>query len=246
MCGVWVALEDMDMDNGPLVYYPGSHKLPEITLEDVGPGADEAAYSEYIAAMIERLELEAGLRDDPQGPGAALGRNLLHGGSPQRDMSRTRHSQVTHFFFEGCKYWAPLLSDGATSTGAIRSGSPTTPRARWQARAGPRARPPSVPVGATVLVASRRRRDAGEHRGPPRLALPQRRAWRVAWLLPGGQREAIDLLEDLRAAEPEYLVLPETAFWWLDHYGELAQFLERSCDRILSDESCVIYALPPA
>ena len=28
MCGVWVALEDMDMDNGPLVYYPGSHQLP--------------------------------------------------------------------------------------------------------------------------------------------------------------------------------------------------------------------------
>ena len=28
MCGVWVALEDMDMENGPLVYYPGSHKLP--------------------------------------------------------------------------------------------------------------------------------------------------------------------------------------------------------------------------
>ena len=27
MCGVWVALEDMDMTNGPLQYYPGSHKL---------------------------------------------------------------------------------------------------------------------------------------------------------------------------------------------------------------------------
>ena len=27
MCGVWVALEDMDMDNGPLIYYPGSYKL---------------------------------------------------------------------------------------------------------------------------------------------------------------------------------------------------------------------------
>src|SRR5689334_14032123 len=33
MCGVWVALEDMDMDNGPLVYYPGSHKLPMPTWE---------------------------------------------------------------------------------------------------------------------------------------------------------------------------------------------------------------------
>ena len=35
--GVWVALEDMDMDNGPLVYYPGSHKLPSPTGRDRAP-----------------------------------------------------------------------------------------------------------------------------------------------------------------------------------------------------------------
>ena len=35
MCGVWVALEDMDMDNGPLVYYPGSHKLPWPTWDEI-------------------------------------------------------------------------------------------------------------------------------------------------------------------------------------------------------------------
>lgn len=36
--------------------------------------------------------------------------NLLHGGAPQKDRERTRHSQVTHYFFEGCKNFAPLLS----------------------------------------------------------------------------------------------------------------------------------------
>src|SRR5450755_59137 len=36
MCGVWVALEDVDMDCGPLVYYPGSHKLAQVTPTDVG------------------------------------------------------------------------------------------------------------------------------------------------------------------------------------------------------------------
>src|SRR5262249_17904426 len=30
LCGVWVALEDIDLDNGPLIYYPGSHRLPEL------------------------------------------------------------------------------------------------------------------------------------------------------------------------------------------------------------------------
>ena len=33
MCGVWIALEDMDTENGPLVYYPGSHKLPTPTVD---------------------------------------------------------------------------------------------------------------------------------------------------------------------------------------------------------------------
>ena len=42
--------------------------------------------------------------------------NLLHGGSPQRDPSLTRWSQVTHYFFEGCRYWKPLDSrDGQRS-----------------------------------------------------------------------------------------------------------------------------------
>jgi len=36
MCGVWIALEDMDENNGTLVFYPQSHKLPEATLNDIG------------------------------------------------------------------------------------------------------------------------------------------------------------------------------------------------------------------
>ena len=38
MCGVWVALEDIDEENGPLVFYPASHKLPLVIMEDVAPG----------------------------------------------------------------------------------------------------------------------------------------------------------------------------------------------------------------
>ena len=36
--------------------------------------------------------------------------NLLHGGSPAKDPNRTRKSQVTHFFFEGTRYYTPLMS----------------------------------------------------------------------------------------------------------------------------------------
>ncbi|MGL6281893.1 MAG: phytanoyl-CoA dioxygenase family protein, partial [Microcoleaceae cyanobacterium] len=36
MCGVWIALEDVDINNGPLHYYAGSHKLPAFNLADLG------------------------------------------------------------------------------------------------------------------------------------------------------------------------------------------------------------------
>jgi len=36
MCGVWVALEDVHEDAGPLLYYPGSHKWPVYTNEQLG------------------------------------------------------------------------------------------------------------------------------------------------------------------------------------------------------------------
>ena len=37
--------------------------------------------------------------------------NLFHGGCPVRDPNRTRHSQVTHFYFDGCRYYTPFYSD---------------------------------------------------------------------------------------------------------------------------------------
>jgi len=44
----------------------------------------------------------------------------LHGGTVQTDRSLTRHSQVTHYFFEGCTYYTPL-------TGAVRQPVEITP-----------------------------------------------------------------------------------------------------------------------
>jgi ectoine hydroxylase-related dioxygenase (phytanoyl-CoA dioxygenase family) len=127
MCAVWVALEDIDMENGPLVYYPGSHKLPEVMPGDVGihvspdqeavSGEDYyAAYEPYIEKLIEREGLEPHYGTLRKGQALMWATNLLHGGMPVRDPSRTRHSQVTHYFFEGCKLWSPLLtSEGHTA-----------------------------------------------------------------------------------------------------------------------------------
>jgi ectoine hydroxylase-related dioxygenase (phytanoyl-CoA dioxygenase family) len=115
MCGVWVALEDVDLDNGPVVFYPGSHKLPFMLMADAGlePGEESyGSYEEHIARLIERERLEPRHGTMRKGQALVWAANLLHGGAPQPDRARSRHSQVTHYFFEGCRYWAPMTSSG--------------------------------------------------------------------------------------------------------------------------------------
>jgi ectoine hydroxylase-related dioxygenase (phytanoyl-CoA dioxygenase family) len=136
MCGVWVALEEIDMENGPLVYYPGSHKLPEVAADDldglVGNSAGRAlssllrrlarrpqrveetyrAYEQFVGGVISRSGIEPRYGTIRKGQALVWAANLLHGGSPRADPKRTRHSQVTHYFFEGCRYYTPVLSRG--------------------------------------------------------------------------------------------------------------------------------------
>lgn len=121
MCGVWVALEHVDMDCGPLVYYPGSHRLPFASPERVGiqvaPGQEAASYEDYtsryepyIEELIQREGMTPQYATLAKGQAVVWAANLLHGGSPVRVPGRTRRSQVTHYYFEGARLWSPLQS----------------------------------------------------------------------------------------------------------------------------------------
>jgi hypothetical protein len=116
MCGVWLALEDIGPDCGPLVYYPGSHMLPEYTLQDVGVPAIPESYENYhhyekfIADLIQEQGLQPHYATLRKGEALIWSANLLHGGSKRHDINRSRHSQVTHYFFEGCQYYTPMWS----------------------------------------------------------------------------------------------------------------------------------------
>jgi Phytanoyl-CoA dioxygenase (PhyH) len=118
MCGVWVALEDIDANNGPLHYYPGSHKLPIFDLHDIGlSGSSQTNYEYYpiyekfIQSTIDTLKLEKVDVKLHKGQAVIWSANLLHGGSPILDANRSRHSQVTHYFFSDCAYYTPMMSD---------------------------------------------------------------------------------------------------------------------------------------
>jgi len=113
MAGVWVALEDIDEDNGPLVYYPGSHNLPEYRMQDFGLRSsydDYCLYEQAIDRLIKKYDLQPEYGLVRKGQAIIWHANLLHGGSAQRDKARSRHSQVTHYFFEGCRYYTPMNS----------------------------------------------------------------------------------------------------------------------------------------
>lgn len=114
MCGCWVALEDIDADNGPLFYYPTSNRLPDYHLLEIGlPGIHDAYpyYEEFVEKLVEAKALRRLEVNVRRGQALLWAANLLHGGSPIRDRSRTRQSQVTHYFFENCTYYIPRLSE---------------------------------------------------------------------------------------------------------------------------------------
>ena len=114
MCGVWIALEDINADAGPLHVYPGSHKMPAWDFHDLGlPSGRESyhRYEECMQAYVEAVGLEKHIVTMKKGQAVIWAATLLHGGEPINDRSKTRHSQVTHYYFENCLYYTPLLSD---------------------------------------------------------------------------------------------------------------------------------------
>ncbi len=118
MCGIWFALEDIDEKNGPLHYYPGSHKLPFFGLDQfsIHGSSDPPSYDLYpeyekgLQELIEALDLKKESVTMSKGECLIWSANLFHGGDPILDQSRTRHSQVTHYFFEDCFFYTPMLS----------------------------------------------------------------------------------------------------------------------------------------
>jgi hypothetical protein len=132
MCGVWVALEDVHADNGPLHYYPGSHKLPFYDLIDMGLKGSEAQtveeiyggtykrYEERLDEIIQAHGLKKETLNMPKGKAIIWSANLLHGGEKILTPGSSRHSQVTHYFFENCVYYTPLRSDATIDKLYIR------------------------------------------------------------------------------------------------------------------------------
>lgn len=123
MVGVWVALEDVGIDNGPLFVYDKSHKIPFLFPKDVADcypdfkiafqkltkGCSDSERLEIISTLgglyglvLKKRLSDAGLEkvvfsDLRAGDVVVWHSFLAHGGSPVVDSLLTRKSAVFHF-----------------------------------------------------------------------------------------------------------------------------------------------------
>jgi phytanoyl-CoA hydroxylase len=106
--GMWTALEDVTLDNGPLVVVPGSHRLGEINrrgivrgkyAESSVPRRDRDLAVEYQRQMLEKCN-DMGLVEKmlPVKKGSTILWHpmLAHGGSKVLDLEKSRLSFVVH------------------------------------------------------------------------------------------------------------------------------------------------------
>ena len=96
-----IALDDVDADNGPIAYYPGSHRIPAYRFS-TGRLNEVPAEMPQCRAHLDREIAARGLGEvefrGRSGDVFLWHAQLLHGGRPIRDMARTRASLVVHYW----------------------------------------------------------------------------------------------------------------------------------------------------
>jgi hypothetical protein len=105
----------------------------------------------------------------------------------------------------------------------------------------------ALPAGSRVLVVSHGDEEVVELGRCRGAHFPQEPDGTYAGHHPADSSEAVAHLEALRVTGAEFLLVPATSGWWLDHYQELARHLEQRYLRIDADnEHLVAFSLAPA
>ncbi|OJY88130.1 MAG: hypothetical protein BGP13_06135 [Sphingobacteriales bacterium 40-81] len=106
LIAAWIALEDITPDNGPLFYYPGSHKLPFLLNSDYNNTSSlltlgNKKYSDYedvLEDVLNENHFEAKTFLAKKGDVLIWHANLVHGGAPILNKALTRKSMVIHYY----------------------------------------------------------------------------------------------------------------------------------------------------
>ena len=102
----------------------------------------------------------------------------------------------------------------------------------------------TVPPGATIAVVSKGDEHLLKLEGLNAWHFPRRDDGVYAGHHPADSAAAISHLDQLREKGADYFLLPQTAFWWLDHYREFRDHLDaRHRVVVRQEDACIIYAL---
>jgi len=116
LIAAWIALEATDEANGPLIYYPGSHKLPYLKNADLGLKENSllldenpnAKYERKIQEILDSNNVKSFEFHASTGDVLIWHGNLVHGGKKMIDKNRTRKSMVIHYLREETLCWHEL------------------------------------------------------------------------------------------------------------------------------------------
>jgi hypothetical protein len=108
LIGAWIACEDIVPESGPLVYYPGSHRLPVYppfaenypqTMLKTCSAETMMAYHAHLDAVATRYERRTFLAR--KGDVLLWHAMIVHGGEKQRAEKVTRKSFILHYLGQG-------------------------------------------------------------------------------------------------------------------------------------------------
>ncbi len=111
MCGIWIALEDVQPGSGELFFYPRSHQLPAVLCKTHGVPKVDPEVGDYSAfGTVYTPAINSLLTDNPNlqphkfmakaGDVLIWQENLIHGGAMRTNTDQTRMSMVIHAFGE--------------------------------------------------------------------------------------------------------------------------------------------------
>jgi len=182
--------------------------------------------------------------------GAATGARL-HGPLALRGRHRLE-SQLSGLRAELASAVGAEFAPALDTDGTRRSNGPPTPRlasldpttltgyAKVQADV-PRVVAECVPVGSTVLVVSKGDEALLAIEGRAGWHFPRAEDGRYRGYYPANDENAIAHLEELHERGAEFLALPTTYLWWLEHYPGFARHLDSRYRVAAREESCLVY-----
>lgn len=121
MCGVWIALQDVQEGSGELFVYPGSHRERRLRASELGLRKVEnddyshyATFDQAVRDLVDAGGYERLIYRPKAGQILVWHENLIHGGSQRAHPERERLSVVSHYFPRGSVGYYDSRGEAAT------------------------------------------------------------------------------------------------------------------------------------